>query len=257
MPSYNSTHTGPQIDNFIVNSANELINLIYPVGAIYISTVATNPGTLFGIGTWERIEDKFLLCAGTTYSGGAMGGAATINLQHSHSTNTGTTGGPSNNTSGGPSVASTGEPSNNTSGAPSNNTSGSTAITVAQMPSHNHGSTGDHTHIIHRSGFGNLMLSGGTGTGGGSITNWGNETVKGWANCLVAASSGAHTHASQGSGQGHTHTLSSHTHTLNSHTHTLSSHTHSQVSVGTNNQLSATQSILPPYIAVYVWKRTA
>ena len=25
---------------------------MYPVGAIYVSTVATNPNTLFGFGTW-------------------------------------------------------------------------------------------------------------------------------------------------------------------------------------------------------------
>ena len=48
-----------------------------------------------------------------------------------------------------------------------------------------------------------------------------------------------------GSGQGHTHTLSS-------HTHSLQSHTHSQVSVGTSSV-----SNLPPYLAVYMWKRTA
>ena len=32
--------------------ASEVINLIYPVGSIYISVVSTNPGTLFGVGTW-------------------------------------------------------------------------------------------------------------------------------------------------------------------------------------------------------------
>lgn len=30
----------------------EVINLVYPVGSIYISVAATNPGTLFGVGTW-------------------------------------------------------------------------------------------------------------------------------------------------------------------------------------------------------------
>jgi len=29
-----------------------IINAVYPVGSIYTSVVATNPGTLFGIGTW-------------------------------------------------------------------------------------------------------------------------------------------------------------------------------------------------------------
>lgn len=33
-------------------SIDDIINIIYPVGSIYISTVSTNPGTLFGVGTW-------------------------------------------------------------------------------------------------------------------------------------------------------------------------------------------------------------
>lgn len=31
---------------------HELINILYPVGHIYMSAVATNPNTLFGVGTW-------------------------------------------------------------------------------------------------------------------------------------------------------------------------------------------------------------
>lgn len=53
---------------------------VYPVGAIYISTAATNPSTLFGFGAWEQIKDVFLLAAGDTYAGGSIGGEATHTL---------------------------------------------------------------------------------------------------------------------------------------------------------------------------------
>ena len=33
----------------------EVINLVYPIGSIYISVNATNPGTLFGVGTWASL----------------------------------------------------------------------------------------------------------------------------------------------------------------------------------------------------------
>lgn len=49
---------------------------IYPVGSIYMSVNDVNPATIFG-GTWQKIEDKFLLASGTTYTAGATGGSAT------------------------------------------------------------------------------------------------------------------------------------------------------------------------------------
>lgn len=56
-----------------------LVDLIYPVGSIYMSVSNVSPQTFFG-GTWERIQDRFLLAAGGTYAAGATGGSATHTL---------------------------------------------------------------------------------------------------------------------------------------------------------------------------------
>lgn len=56
-----------------------LLDLVHPVGSFYISESATNPSALFG-GTWVRIQDRFLLAAGSSYSAGTTGGEATHTL---------------------------------------------------------------------------------------------------------------------------------------------------------------------------------
>jgi hypothetical protein len=58
------------------NGGGELIDIVYPVGSIYISTVNTSPKTLFNVGEWQQIKDRFLLAAGSTYSAGSTGGEA-------------------------------------------------------------------------------------------------------------------------------------------------------------------------------------
>ena len=58
---------------------DNLVDLIYPVGSIYISVNSTNPATLFG-GTWSQLQNRFLLGAGSSYTAGATGGAATVTL---------------------------------------------------------------------------------------------------------------------------------------------------------------------------------
>lgn len=56
------------------------LDMVYPVGSIYMSVNTTNPGNLFG-GTWARITGRFLLAADdSSYKIGGTGGAATVTL---------------------------------------------------------------------------------------------------------------------------------------------------------------------------------
>lgn len=69
----------------------KLIDYIYPIGSIYMSVNATSPANLFG-GSWTQLKDRFLLGAGSAYTVGSTGGAATHKLtvaempKHAHDT---------------------------------------------------------------------------------------------------------------------------------------------------------------------------
>lgn len=76
----------PLAHTHLSSDVTDLIDVIYPVGSIYMSVNSVDPSTLFG-GTWEQIEDKFLLASGTSYSNGSTGGSANaVNVAHSHTT---------------------------------------------------------------------------------------------------------------------------------------------------------------------------
>ena len=170
---------------------NPLLDLIYPVGSIYLSVNATNPGTLFG-GTWSQIKDKFLMASGTTYTG--TGGAASVTLSTSN------------------------------------------------MPSHNHSipalsgtaaSNGAHTHSAgDLDGFQTYKAGGTTrsrvaaGTGG-SYTIVGSD-IDDLGYSTATDSKGAHTHS-------------------------VTTVANTSGSKGSGTAFS----IIPPYQAIYVWKRTA
>jgi len=71
---------------------NAAIVAAYPVGSIYMSTVSTNPATLFGFGTWVTYgSGRVLISQDGTYTAGSTGGSATTTLieanlpSHSHS----------------------------------------------------------------------------------------------------------------------------------------------------------------------------
>ena len=73
-------------------TVSQFVEMIYPVGSIYMSANATSPETLFG-GTWEQINGRFLIGTGTpennddgtspgnyNYAAGSKGGEAAHTL---------------------------------------------------------------------------------------------------------------------------------------------------------------------------------
>ena len=67
----------------------QMVDLVYPVGSIYISTASTNPGTLFG-GTWEAFAPGRVLIGagqgddGTTsmsFTANSTGGLYKVSLE--------------------------------------------------------------------------------------------------------------------------------------------------------------------------------
>lgn len=53
---------------------SELMALIYPIGSIYITADSRNPHNIFGMGTWEKIEGRFLLGSSSSHTLGSTGG---------------------------------------------------------------------------------------------------------------------------------------------------------------------------------------
>lgn len=64
----------------VVISSSYLLDLIYPIGAVYLSYVSTSPASLFG-GTWTQMTGRYIRMANDVTAGGSDG--------HTHGLNTG------------------------------------------------------------------------------------------------------------------------------------------------------------------------
>ena len=157
---------------------SDLLDKIYPIGSIYMSTINTNPADLLG-GTWVELQDRFLIGAGNTYELGATGGEATH------------------------------------------------VLTVNEMPSHTHAQNAhSHTQAQHRHNFE-------VGTGYYNDSYGGNNSK-------------APTGTQASRVNGNYFNTSYTTPTINSTTAT-----------NQNTGGGQAHNNMPPYLAVYMWKRTA
>lgn len=156
----------------------------------------TSPASFIG-GTWERIQDRFLIGASNSKAAGSTGGAATINLAHNHTVNA------------------------HNHSLPAN--TGSHTLTVDEMPSHHHDINGGYGSGTSKDG---LIY-------GGNLGHYGIHSA-GYSDTTFIQNTGG--------GKGHSHSIGGNT---------------GNASPVTDIKLSNVQGILPPYLSVYMWKRTA
>lgn len=186
--SYQSKHTGAAIDAS-VDTTQQILNMIYPVGSIYMSVNNVSPATFIG-GTWTALTDRVLIGAGSSYTVNATGGATS----HTH-----------------------------TSAAHIHTTAGHT-LTVNEMPSHTHSHPNN-----------------------GHTFSWGDRNSTLWLNSGQMTAQGA-TNNGLSSYQG--------PNNLTNYTGGSASHSHGNTGSTTPGN-TGSSSNLPPYLAVYMWKRTA
>lgn len=261
-------------DTYKLDTKN-LWEMIYPVGSIYMSVSSTSPSILFG-GTWEQIQDRFLISSGSTYAGGSTGGSASVNYTPS-------------------------------------GTVGNHTLTTSEMPSHAHGlnshkhSVGAHSHGLnshkhsvgahahglnsHTHGVGTLATNS-TGSHHHEVAIDSGSDV-GFPAAALQIKSGCWTNSASAvkRNSGSTNDAGSHSHTITGATAAASGNTANSTAFDTgaasgstanstafdtgaasgdtgatggggahNHGFTGTQAtinVLPPYLSVYMWKRTA
>ena len=261
------------LSNFYTSNSlvSDLLNRVYPVGSIYMSAVNVSPASFLG-GTWQAIEQgRMLMAAGSSWQAGTTGGAAYHALTvaempaHDHSATETAAGGHTHGASTGSAGAHAHSGSTNnagnhyhtgtTNGAGSHShTRGSMNITGTFDGNVDDDSKGGKSGAFYTTG---RPIYGANGNGddmGGVI---GFDAARSWTGST--STEGSHSHGFSTSWSGlHAHSLS--ISSAGAHTHSVAiaaagAHTHA-ITIGRTGS-GAAFSILPPYIAVYMWRRTA
>ena len=275
------------LSNFYTSSllVADLLNKVYPVGSIYMSVVNISPASFLG-GTWQAIEQgRMLMAAGSSWQAGTTGGATYHTLTvaempaHDHSATETAAGAHAHGASTGSAGAHAHSGSALEAGAHAHTASTGTA------GSHDHassmGTAGDHSHSGSTNNAGNHYHTGTTSTNGAHRHGtWGDNTGgavppfgfydsanKYWGGFGMDADNPLFNTSTEGN---HSHSFSTswageHAHSLSiasagAHTHSVAiaaagAHTHA-ITIGKTGS-GAAFSILPPYVVVYMWRRTA
>lgn len=259
------------LSNFYTSGSlvSDLLNRVYPVGSIYMSAVNVSPASFLG-GTWQAIEQgRMLMAAGSSWQAGTTGGAAyhALTVQempahdhsatetaaggHTHGASTGSAGAHSH--SGGTNNAGNHYHTGTTNGAGSHShTRGSMNITGTFDGNVDDDSKGGKSGAFYTTG---RPIYGANGDDMGGVIGF--DASRSWTGST--STDGSHTHSYSTSWAGlHAHSLS--ISSAGAHTHSVAiaaagAHTHA-ITIGRAGS-GAAFSILPPYIAVYMWRRTA
>jgi hypothetical protein len=210
-----------------------LVDLLYPVGSIYMSANSASPSTLFG-GTWEAWgQGRVPVGVGSGYAANSTGGAASVDIT----------------------LTENNMPSHNhvftPSGSVSSTFTGTASNTTAESRGHTHGiySDGQHGHtatVYYRPPSG----AGGYTAIAGSRDNSSSSSTTGW---VSIAENGNHSHGgwTQDRSQDHTHAYTP----SGSVSSTFTGTTAGSSSAGSGAAFSV--NTMQPYITCYMWKRTA
>lgn len=81
----NNPATKQYVDSLVSTLTEQyasIVDIVYPIGSIYMSVNAADPSTLFSGTSWEKLEGRFLLGSNSTYTPGSTGGEATHTLTY-------------------------------------------------------------------------------------------------------------------------------------------------------------------------------
>lgn len=217
------------------------ISKVYPVGSIYMSVNNANPSTLFAGTTWEQIKGRFLLGQGgnlantSDYWGSASANA--VNMPNGE-------------------MGGTYQPSvgfSHTHTLSHTHTISSHTHTL----SHTH-SVGSHIHYLNDAGYAKIQHNNGKfwfkEITTASWTDTGSATASGTTNATANTAGTALGGTTGGSDAFNTGGASTST---TSGSGTLTSNGASTSTTSGPNTSSTTLTYLPPYLVVYIWKRTA